>query len=704
MLWQPTGFPTEVIWDDATPPASTTLGSSKVGVWELARVVRADTGQLTLHAPTLHAYDANVSQVVKVPQFTTVTIAASNTLTASPWDGAKGGILVFLATGAVANNGTISADGLGFRGGVVANSGAPTGCVEDFGTLAGGFAEKGEGIFPKDFESGNDDRGRAAIATAGGGGDCRCAGGAGGGHAGIGGSGGNSYTDRPIGGVGGGTIDDVPPDRLVPGAGAGAGEDNTGTGTSGGAGGGVIFIRALQLSGAGSISASGTAASNAGAVFGAPGGGGAGGTVVLRFSGAAACGPAGLNVRGGSGGNANHDGGGTCGAGGGGGGGRIFAQQTGGGCSNHVDHGTHGTSGHDGTDGANGAVTASPPGAFGTKCAGNGDCFGATPICASPNCRACSNDTECAPRHCVTATGTYKGYCVECQADPDCTARVCDTTDTCVECVASTDCTNPDPTCFHRYCTTCTVDADCPLPSLPACQPVGAALAGQCEQCSASNKLRCDTDHPVCQLALGLCGCSADSDCGGPQSGRICGSTNACKDGCRGTGNQCPAGEHCSSSTSAEGTCSPLPGPDAGAPDVGTPDIGTPDIGTPDIGTPDTGTPDIGTSPDVGTPDIGTPDSGEQPDAGNPDAGAPDSGEQPDTGLIAFDVGFPDTGAPDAVVVTDATPPHADATAPGADGSQPGYDVGGCGCTAGDTSFLSWFWLALALVPLRRRR
>jgi uncharacterized repeat protein (TIGR01451 family) len=51
--------------------------------------------------------------------------------------------------------------------------------------------------------------------------------------------------------------------------------------------------------------------------------------------------------------------------------------------------------------------------------------------------------------------------------------------------------------------------------------------------------------------------CKTDADCGNPQSGQICVDL-FCAPGCRGEGgNTCPAGQICSSKTSAAGTCGP---------------------------------------------------------------------------------------------------------------------------------------------------
>lgn len=59
----------------------------------------------------------NKTQIVKLKQYTNVTINAGVTLTVKKWDGDKGGIIGFFANGTFTNNGTITGAGKGFRGG-----------------------------------------------------------------------------------------------------------------------------------------------------------------------------------------------------------------------------------------------------------------------------------------------------------------------------------------------------------------------------------------------------------------------------------------------------------------------------------------------------------------------------------------------------------------------------------------------------------
>jgi uncharacterized repeat protein (TIGR01451 family)/MYXO-CTERM domain-containing protein len=160
----------------------------------------------------------------------------------------------------------------------------------------------------------------------------------------------------------------------------------------------------------------------------------------------------------------------------------------------------------------------------------------------------------------------------ECQTDPDCgepTKPFC------------------NPTTFT--CQPCKTDVECSNPVFPACQPDGS-----CSECSATNQDACKDNKPVCNVPTGtctvctpatssdpgdasqcqgnpdgeacvvgagnnnFCGCTKDSDCGSPTSGKVCdtASTLKCIDGCRGEGgNGCPTVLVCTSKDSSIGQC-----------------------------------------------------------------------------------------------------------------------------------------------------
>src|SRR5262245_14669456 len=89
------------------------------GRYELARVASVVGNNLHLTGPIKYPNLIGAgAQVVRVPEFTTVVIPAGSTVRPGrPWDGEKGGIVAFLATGDVDVEGAIDAVGYGFRGG-----------------------------------------------------------------------------------------------------------------------------------------------------------------------------------------------------------------------------------------------------------------------------------------------------------------------------------------------------------------------------------------------------------------------------------------------------------------------------------------------------------------------------------------------------------------------------------------------------------
>ncbi|EPX60078.1 Large repetitive protein [Cystobacter fuscus DSM 2262] len=322
MVFQTTGFlGTPQVEEPAT---STSLNNTEVGRWELARVDSVSGTTLKLRAPLIRGYAAQVTQIIRVPEFTSVTVGPDNFILAKPWDGKVGGVVAFLATGLVRNLGTISAEGAGFRGGVfVGDPGGngSTGCSGDAESPPKG-AQKGEGIANTSY--GPSHTGRGYVLNGGGGGVCFRSGGGGGANHGKGGRGGfSSSTDgsRGVGGRAGAPIEDYALlNRLIPGGGGGAGHGSATSAQRGGSGGGVVFIRANSLSGStGSILATGS--SGYYSSTDAAGGGGAGGSIHLRLATSAICGD--IDASGGNGGSPNTK---QVGPGGGGGGGVILLQ------------------------------------------------------------------------------------------------------------------------------------------------------------------------------------------------------------------------------------------------------------------------------------------------------------------------------------------------------------------------------------------
>jgi len=280
-------------------PAPIDLTNDAVGRWEFARLARGDAGLLSLTAPLVNSYAAQVTQVIRVPEYTQVDILRGASLRADPWNGRVGGVVALLVTGALYNEGSISATGAGFRGGayVPASIGSMD-CLGSVSAKPAGMA--GEGIAFTQF--GRRDVGNGHVGNGGGGGACPGMSGGGGGHrlpgapgTGSGGVDGNSQAWHARGGS---TLVYTLGERLVFGGGGGSGQGEDWSALGGGAGGGIVFIRTAALVGSGVMAAEGAPGGDT--VVGGAGGGGAGGGLYLNVRDSAEC--AGLFARGGKGG------------------------------------------------------------------------------------------------------------------------------------------------------------------------------------------------------------------------------------------------------------------------------------------------------------------------------------------------------------------------------------------------------------------
>ncbi|WNG26175.1 hypothetical protein F0U62_20720 [Cystobacter fuscus] len=342
MILQTTGIEPVPVSGDTAP---INLNGKPVGTWELARVEKvSDLGSgatLTLKEPLVRGYTKDVTQVIVVAEYATLTVSASTSIIARPWDGKVGGVVALLVKGALTmqgttstNRGRISANAAGFRGGAFLVDPLDTpGCSGlDQSSPAGGL--KGEGIANTRY--GKDHAGRGNVANGGGGGVCSQSGGGGGAGAGTnsslatgagaGGMGGNSVDSPPqAGGIGGASLYFTETNRLTFGGGGGAGHGLSSAGQPAGNGGGIIFVRAGSLVGSGRFDATGATPEQS---VEAGGGGGGGGTIHMRFAGNADC--FALEAGGGAGGRTTET---DPGPGGGGGGGYVFFQAAGGLCA-----------------------------------------------------------------------------------------------------------------------------------------------------------------------------------------------------------------------------------------------------------------------------------------------------------------------------------------------------------------------------------
>jgi MYXO-CTERM domain-containing protein len=321
------------------------------------------------------------------------------------------------------------------------------------------------------------------------------------------------------------------------------------------------------------------------------------------------------------------------------------------------------------------------------------------PVCVSDlgvcGCGGPSDDRSCGAADSGLICSGVGGFCVPgCGPTP---RNGCPTGETCLDimngvgqcsgamCHTDADCHSPLSHCdlpagsTDGHCVQCLFDTDCDAPLV--CDPTKR----KCEECvpGAASNPQCKPELAGNQcLTDGRCGCLADADCGGVESGRVCDATTSrCVPGCRGTGgNGCPSQQICSSMTDAIGRCDAAPSPDGGtdgSTDGGASDAGADgrDAGGSDMGGTDTGGTDAAV-PDGGMVghDGSLSDGGPRPDATSPDTG----------------------GAGDGGDDSGATPVGLDRFIAG----------GGCHCATAPASGGATPWLAglLALAVLLRRR
>jgi hypothetical protein len=525
LVWRTTGVATAISGDQTT-----VVLAGDAGAYELGRVKSVGAATLTLTNPLSSAGRfATGSQVVRVPEYKTLTIGAAASVTPYAWDGTSGGIVVIFATVAVANAGTIRADAAGFRGGGIENAAVQPGCASfdnwsnAMPAATCGGAHKGEGLFPAAYAIANAAApgadpavtyGRGNYANGGGGGDAHNAGGGGvGGSTWIGDL--TAGVPRAVGGFGGAVVTYAFANHLALGGAGGAGEENDMVGTAGGNGGGVVLVRTASLAGAGSISAAGGSVTAVAGNDGA-GGGGAGGAVVVEVSGVATCTLASAN--GGLGGSGGTD---PDGPGGGGAGGYVLVQAASGTCAVAATGGANGT-----TPTANivGPAYGATAGAAGVATPANGAPYGGslcTPaVIATNSCGGCVLNADCPASQGICDPTT--NLCAPCNGDfgsaathacPTAVAGRCLIADaglgTCVACSGPSDCSNPQPVCSSAgACAPCngdngsTASSPCPLAASPYCNTTTGACGAVCFQdpeCDAGSWCNDLADAGVCQ-------------------------------------------------------------------------------------------------------------------------------------------------------------------------------------------------------------
>jgi len=291
------------------------------GHYEFVTVGAVDGDEITLHADCVgglqNDYDSDAAtQVIRVPQYSTLTVADGTSVTAAAWDGETGGVVAIHTDNNLSLVGSIDVSGQGFRGGGYNNGSrdsdeSTTSWVDDR-TSRGG--QKGEGIAGSqdDYDDMNGRFSRGAPANGGGGGTAHNGGGGGGakgnngndwtgqgvmdgnpawadawaldpaGGDGLtdssgGGRGGYSYSSsnqnaltlgpnrsawggnsrRERGGRGGRPLNSNPRERLFLGGGGGAGDGNNNGAGVGGDGGGLVYLIVPSVTGTGAVLANG---------------------------------------------------------------------------------------------------------------------------------------------------------------------------------------------------------------------------------------------------------------------------------------------------------------------------------------------------------------------------------------------------------------------------------------------------------------
>ncbi|MBA3539453.1 MAG: hypothetical protein H0T79_07465, partial [Deltaproteobacteria bacterium] len=177
LLYQPQG---------ATINSTTTLNNyggvsalNGAGNYKLVHVASVAGTTITLQTTGCGGLDqayttAGGTQVIRVPQVTTLTVSGAGSIVARPWDGVRGGVVAIQTqTTATIDGGGIDASGRGFRGGALDNATQDPGTTTVRSPTSSTGAEKGESIAgdATDYDAAFNGRyGRGAPANGGGGG------------------------------------------------------------------------------------------------------------------------------------------------------------------------------------------------------------------------------------------------------------------------------------------------------------------------------------------------------------------------------------------------------------------------------------------------------------------------------------------------------------------------------------------------------
>lgn len=222
-----------------------------------------------------------------------LNFATTSNISGLPWNGNIGGIVAIQVTNTLTLNHSISADGIGFRGGAVSTNyyDGTTNCNTSpwhSSSTINGY--KGEGIYK--ITNVNFTNSRAKILNGGGGGGQINAGGGGGGNYSAGGIGGRGWScaladnSEGIGGIA--LSGFISASRVFMGGGGGGGQQNDGQGSKGGNGGGIVFVKTKTIRTSTTcvspIKISANGINSPPSVNDGTGGAGAGGSIILDVS------------------------------------------------------------------------------------------------------------------------------------------------------------------------------------------------------------------------------------------------------------------------------------------------------------------------------------------------------------------------------------------------------------------------------------
>ena len=280
-------------------------GLDVYGQWELKRITNITGNTVTLNNPLMYTYTyvnettAERYQVIKIPEYNTLTCESGSIITSKAWDGNTGGVLAISATTLIINGGTITMTGKGYRGGYNNRPGQSGWASENQPGSSGVVGEGYAGLFMSNWLSFayNSSSGYYMFSRS-----ANYGGGAGGGGGTLGrswdgisaGSGGTHSHNFSTG--------DMRVKLTMGGGGGSGGQHDTSGLVDAGEGGGIIILIAENIEfNCGSIEVNGTNGITSTAGFHGGHAGGAGGSIVIMTTNSTGSATT-LNVAGGVGG------------------------------------------------------------------------------------------------------------------------------------------------------------------------------------------------------------------------------------------------------------------------------------------------------------------------------------------------------------------------------------------------------------------